>query len=150
MFWAHALSPWFACSRVRADRYGAHRERGCRLHDRADQAGLVVELAELRRGQLAQWLDGNGEPPVGAPLVPHPADHSVDEQGRVVSGLARRSERAGGGRAWVQPIPGLTRDEIRVEIGQQSDPAVRPGWRAGVAGDGPCRLAVQLDALQLA
>jgi hypothetical protein len=82
--------------------------------------------------------------------MPHPADDAVDEQYRVVPGLARRGERAGGGRARVEPFAGLTRDDVRVEIGQQADPLVWPGRRRGVAGDGPGRLAVQLDALQFA
>jgi len=115
---------------VRADCHGANGQRRCRLHDRAHEADLVVELPALPRGQLAQRLDGDGELPAGAPLVPHPADHAVDEQDRVVSGLARRGERAGRGRARVQPFPGLARDGVRVEIGQQADPAVRlPGSR---------------------
>ena len=96
--------------------------------------GLVVELPALRRGQLAQRLDGDGELAAGAPLVPHPADHAVDEQDRVVSRLPRRGERAGGGRARVQPFPGLARDDVRVEVGQQADPPVRLGRRRGVAG----------------
>jgi hypothetical protein len=45
---------------------------GLRLHDRTHQFDLVVELPALRRGQLAQRFDGDGEPASGAPLVPHP------------------------------------------------------------------------------
>ena len=60
-------------------------------------------LPALRRGQLAQGLDGDGELPAGAPLVPHATDHAVNEQHRVVPGLARWGEPAGGGgRAGVQ------------------------------------------------
>jgi hypothetical protein len=61
---AHAWGP---------DRHGAHRQRRRRLHHRAHKAGLVVELLALRRGQLAQRFDGDGELPAGAPLVPQPA-----------------------------------------------------------------------------
>ena len=43
-------------------RLGAYGQRRRRLHDRAHQADLAVELPELRRGQLAQRLDGDGEP----------------------------------------------------------------------------------------
>ena len=81
--------------------------------------------------------------------MPHPANHAIDEQDRVVPGLARRGERAGGRRARVQTFPGLTCDDIRVEVRQQPDPAVRLGRRPGVTGYGPSRLALHLDALQL-
>jgi hypothetical protein len=74
-----------------------------------------------------------------------PPDDAVDEQDRVVAGLARGGEGAGGGRARVQPFPGLARDDVGVEVGQQADPAVRTGWRRGVADEGPGRLAVHLD-----
>ena len=74
--------------------------------------------------------------------MPHAADYSVDEQYRVIPGLARRSERTGGRRARVQPVPWLTRDDVGIEVGQQAQPAVRFGRRRGVAGDGPARLAV--------
>ena len=102
------------------------------------------------RGQLAQRFDGDGEPAAGAPLVPHPADHAVDEQDRVVAGLARRGERAGRGRARVQPLPGLTRDDVRRRSRAAGGrPRCGCGRRPGVAGHGPARLAVQLDVLQL-
>ena len=95
---------------MRASRDGAYGERrGC-FHDRRHEAGLLVELPALRCGQLAQWFDGDGERAAGAPLVPDPADHAVDEQDWVVSGLARRSERAGGGTSAVAaPAPAQDR-----------------------------------------
>jgi hypothetical protein len=79
----------------------------------------------MGRGQLAQRFDGDGELSTRALLVPHPTDHPVDQHHRVVAGLARRSEPAVRRRAWVQPLPRLTRDDERVEVGQQADPSVR-------------------------
>ena len=80
------------------------------------------------------------------PLVPHPADHAVDQEDRLVPGLARRGERAACGRARVQAFPGLTRDDVGVEVGQQAirgagpgsvavSPArVHPGWPSSSTG----------------
>jgi hypothetical protein len=82
--------------------------------------------------------------------VQHPADHAVDEQHRVVAGLARRCERTGRGRAWEQALPRLTGDDERVEVGQQADPSVRLPRRRGVAGRYPAGLAVELGLLQFA
>jgi hypothetical protein len=120
---------------VRADGHRAHRQR---------RRGLVVELAALPGGQLAQRFDGDGELAAGAPLVPDPADHAVDQQDRVVPGLARRGERAGGGRPRVQPLPGLGRDDVRVEYSASwaAISAVawaRPTKLVSEAGK-PCRL----------
>jgi hypothetical protein len=81
--------------------------------------------------------------------VPHPTDHAIHEQHRVVAGLARRGEPAGRGCAWVQPLPRLTGDDEGVEVPQQADPSMRLGRRPGVAGKGPARRTVQLDVLQL-
>src|SRR5690348_11633670 len=58
-----------APSGVRADGHRAYGQRHGRLHDGADQGGLVVELAALGRGQLGQRLDGEGQLAAGAPLV---------------------------------------------------------------------------------
>src|SRR5689334_3817194 len=95
--------PAFSTSRsgsgVGADRDGADRQGRRGLQDRADQLDLVVELAALRRGQLAQRFDGDRDGPAGAALVPHPADHAIDEHHRVVAGLASRGQRAAGRRA---------------------------------------------------
>jgi hypothetical protein len=57
---------------VRADRHGADRKGRRRLHDRTHEAGLVVELAVLPGGQLAQRFYGDGELAARAPLVPYP------------------------------------------------------------------------------
>ena len=43
---------------VRADPHGAYGQRRRRLHDRAHEADLIVELPALRRGQLTQRFDG--------------------------------------------------------------------------------------------
>jgi hypothetical protein len=75
-------------------------------------------LPELRCGQLARWFDGDGELVAGVPLVPDPTDYAVDEQDWVVSRLASRSERAGGGRAGIQQVAGLARDGVGVEVGK--------------------------------
>jgi hypothetical protein len=81
--------------------------------------------------------------------VPHAADLAIDEQDRVVSCLTRRGERAAGGGTRVQPVPGLARDDVGVEIGQQADPTVRLGRRCDVARQRPGGRAVEIDALQL-
>ena len=81
----------------------------------AHQLDLVIELPALRRGQLAQRFDGDGELPTGAPLVPHSADYTINEQHRVVAGLGPPGERAG---ASVRLRPRVARDEERVEVGQ--------------------------------
>ena len=107
-------------------------------------------LPTLCRGQLAQRFDGYGELPAGASLVPHSTDHTIDEQHRIVARLPRRRERAGRGRARVQPLPRLTSDDERVEVGQQEDPLVRLLRCLGVAGHRPCRYAVKVDAVQFA
>jgi hypothetical protein len=44
------------------------------FHDRAHQFDLVLELPAVRRVQLAQRFDGDGELPTGAPQVPHSTD----------------------------------------------------------------------------
>ena len=62
-----------------ADRHGADGQRRRCFHDRAHEVGLVLELAALPRGQLAQRLDGDGELPARPALVPHAADHTVDD-----------------------------------------------------------------------
>ena len=92
-----------ARSRVRADPHRAYGQRRRRLHDRAHEADLIVELPALRRGQLTQRFDGDGELAAGAPLMPHPADYAVDEQYGVVPGLAR------GVSARVAAAPGYSR-----------------------------------------
>ena len=108
----------------------------------------VVELPALHRGQLAQWLDRDGELPPGAPLVPYPTDHAIDEQHRVIAGLTAR-ERASRGRTRIQALPWLTRDDECVEVGQQADAAMRLSWNRGVAGDGPSRLTIHGDGYEL-
>ncbi len=109
-------------ARGRANGDFAHRQRRHSLHDRGHERGLVVEFAALPRGQLVQRFDRDREPAAGAPLVPDPADHAVDQQDRVVPGLARRGERAGGSRPRVEPLPGLARDDVRVEVDSRRTP----------------------------
>jgi len=137
-----------ARSRVRPGRHRAHGQCRRRLHDPGHEADLVVELPALQRGQLAHRLDGDGELAARAPLVPHAADHAVDEQHRVVAGLARWGERAGGGRPWVQQFSWLTRHDVGVEVGQQADAGMRTQRCPGIAREGPGRLAIKLGTLQ--
>src|SRR5918995_4200783 len=106
-------------SGVRPHSHDAHRKRRLGLHDRAHQLDLVIELPALRRGQLAQRLDGDGELPTGALLVPHSTDHAINEHHWVVAGLARRAKSAGRGRTWGQSLARLPCADERVEVGQQ-------------------------------
>ena len=57
--------------------------------------------------------------------MPLPTDHAIDQHYRVVSSLACRGKRAGGGRARKQPLPRLSGDHVSVEVGQKADPASR-------------------------
>src|SRR5207249_9737749 len=135
--------------RVCAHRHRAHRQRRPGLHGRAHQFDVVVELPAVDRGQLAQRFHGDLELAAGATLVPHATHNPIDEQHRVVAGLARRGEGAPRGRAWVQARPRLTDDHERIEVGKQPDPSERFLWYTGVASECPSRLAVEDDLLKL-
>ena len=101
--------------------------------DPPDQRDLVVELASLVRAQRHQRLHRDHEPAAGSPLVPDAADDAVDEHDREVAGLAR-GRRACRGRARVEQLAWLARDDERVEVRQQPDPRDGRLRRRRVAG----------------
>ena len=72
-----------------ANRQGRHS-----LHDRTQELDLGVELTPLGCSQPAKWLDSYDDLSTGAVLVPDPAHHAIDQQHRIVAGLARRGQGA--------------------------------------------------------
>ncbi len=81
-------------------------------------------------------------------LVPYAANYPVDQQDRVVAGLAGWGERPSGRLARVQPVAWLSGDDEGVEVGQEAYALVGPVWGLGVAGQHPAGLTVHLDAFQ--
>src|ERR1022692_58486 len=100
---------------------------------------LVVELAAVPRGQLAERLDREVKLPAGAAVMPHSPDGSVDEQHRIVPGLAARAQRAFSGPAGIKKLVWLAGHHVRVEVRQQPYPARGRGRRRAVPGGQPGR-----------
>ena len=84
--------------------------------------------------------------------MPYPADHAIDEQHRVVSGLACRGERAGSGRARERLYPGAAAARALTPSGQAGnypvllvDGAVGGVWHQRRSGR---KLAVTVEPLR--
>ena len=75
-------------SRVRAHGHRPDREARGQAGERADPLGLRVEGARRAADSSASGSTVTSSVPAGALLVPDPADHAVEQQHRVVSGLA--------------------------------------------------------------
>src|ERR1022692_1823799 len=91
---------------------GAAEELPASLH-------LVVELAAVPRGQLAERLDREVKLPAGAAVMPHSPDGAVNEQHRIVPSLAARGQPALGGQAGIEQLAWLEGHHIGVAVRQQ-------------------------------
>lgn len=76
-----------------ADRDGADGQVRFALHDLADPVHLLVQLAPVAGGEVAERLHRDLDLAARSLLVPHTGDRSVDQQGREVSRLPRFSAR---------------------------------------------------------
>ena len=102
-----------------ADRHGGEGQPGEALQDLGDAFGLGVELHSLSSRQPRQRFHGDVDPPPGAALVPDARDDTVDQQrGEVPRLPPRQCPLEGSSRE--EPLPGLARDDVGVEVRQQS------------------------------
>src|SRR5215218_4912779 len=106
---------------TRSDR--PDNESGLATENLADSHDLVLQSPALICSEPDKRLDRHLNLTAGAALVPDAVDHAVDEQHRIVAGLARGRERARGGLAREEPGSRMAPDRVRVEVRQQQNAA---------------------------
>jgi hypothetical protein len=134
-------------SGMSTDRDGPDREPGLTLKDLPDSLNLDFQSSAMTDGEPGERLHGYFDPPAGATLVPDTSDDAIDEQDRIVAGLAGWGESARGGLPREEPVPRMASDHVRVKVRQQQDAAldVRFSRHICVPARHPRRRAVEVD-----
>ena len=132
---------------MRAGGDGPHGEPGRALENLPNSLHLVLQSPELTSSKPGERLDGHLNLPAGATLVPDTSDDAVDEQDRIVAGLAGGREGARCGLAREESGSRVAADGVRVEVGQQQNAALSALFRRHfhVPASQPSERAVEVD-----
>src|SRR5215207_9538684 len=123
------------------------REPRLALENLPNSLDLALQGPQLASSEPGERLDGHLNLAARPSLVPDSSNHAVDEQHRIVTGLAGGREGPRGGFAREEPGSWVATNGVRVEVRQQQDTAFGVGFgrHFRVATGHPCRRAVEVD-----